>query len=45
MAKTRKQRVGEWTITTKVGRTDDSVGIGARWSAQVDRADMVEDRR
>lgn len=34
--KRRKQRVGAWTITIEAGRTDDSVGIGDRWSAQVD---------
>lgn len=34
--KVRKQRVGEWTIIVETGRTDDFVGIGSRWSAQVD---------
>ncbi len=32
----RKQRVGEWTITIDSGAAADVVGIGARWSAEVD---------
>jgi hypothetical protein len=32
----KKQRVGAWTITIEPRRTHDFVGIGERWSAQVD---------
>ena len=34
--KVRKQRVGSLTVTIESGRGDDTVGIGQRFSAQVD---------